>query len=75
MNELYIKPPKISLKAARVNAGLPQNVAAQRLGICAATLQKYESGATVPNWEIVKKIEETYHYPVDFIFFGSKTRF
>lgn len=64
--------PRISLKAARVNAGLLQHEAAKRLGISTATLQNYESGKTVPDILMSKKIGEIYHFPVDFIFFGSE---
>ena len=42
------KFPKITLAAARVNAGLSQQEAAKALGVSVATLQNYESGKTVP---------------------------
>jgi len=64
---------RISLRAARVNANLPQKKAASLLGISAATLQNYESGATVPNWDTVKKIEELYKIPADNIFFAGNS--
>ena len=67
-------PPKITLRAARVNAGLPQKEAAKQLGISQATLQNYENGATVPDWDVVEQIEALYNYPANFIFFGSKSR-
>lgn len=63
--------PRISLKAARVNAGLSQKKAAEMLGISKATLQNYEAGSTVPNILMSKKIEEVYHFPADYIFFGA----
>nr|DAN08713.1 MAG TPA: Helix-turn-helix XRE-family like protein [Caudoviricetes sp.] len=65
------KFPKISLAAARVNAGLSQQEAAQALGVSVATLQNYESGKTVPQWGTVQKIENVYKFPVDFIFFSA----
>lgn len=65
--------PRISLKAARVNSGLSQNEAAKRLGISRATLQNYESGNTVPDILMSRKIEEVYGFPADFIFFGMST--
>lgn len=40
--------PKITLAAARVNAGYSQKEAASRLKINERTLQNYESGANVP---------------------------
>lgn len=63
------KFPKISLAAARVNAGLNQQEAAQALGVSVATLQNYESGKTVPQWGTVQKIERVYKFPADFIFY------
>lgn len=61
--------PKITLKAARVNANLSQKDAAAALGVNVSTLQNYESGETVPDWNMVKRIEEVYGYPADFILF------
>lgn len=63
--------PMISLKAARVNAGLSQKKAAEMLGISKATLQNYEAGSTIPNILMSKKIEEVYHFPADYISFGT----
>lgn len=63
------KFPKISLAAARVNAGLNQQEAAKALGVSVATLQNYESGKTVPQWGTVQKIERVYKFPADFIFY------
>lgn len=60
--------PKISLSAARVNAGLSQKAAAKKLGINVRTLQNYENGKTSPNWNIVRKIEKLYVFPIDYIF-------
>lgn len=63
--------PKIQLKAARVNANLSQDEAADLLNISKATLQNYESGKTIPQWDMVRKIGEVYRFPTDFIFFGT----
>ena len=60
--------PKITLEAARVNAHFTQREAAIALGISVATLQNYESGRTTPDWNLVRRIEELYQYPIDFIF-------
>lgn len=62
--------PRISLKAARVNADLSQREAAKLLGVSTATLQNYEAGNTVPDILMSRKIEEVYHFPADYIFFG-----
>ena len=63
---------KITLKAARVNAGLSQSEASKRLGISTKTLQNYESGTTVPDWTMVRKIEDLYDVKIDNILFLSK---
>lgn len=63
-----MKYPKISLAAARVNAGYSQKEAARLIGVSVATLQNYESGKTTPNWGTVNKIEEVYRFPLDYIF-------
>ena len=65
--------PRISLKAARVNADLSQQEAAKRLGISKATLQNYEAGNTVPDILLSRKIEDVYGFPIDFIFLGQIT--
>lgn len=64
---------RISLKAARVNADLSQQEAAIKLGISKATLQNYENGKTVPNWELVRRIESTYGISTENLFFPSVT--
>ena len=63
---------KISLAAARVNAGMYQRDAAKRLGITPETLRNYERGKQVPNWTTVKEMEKIYGISADNIFIGSK---
>lgn len=65
-------PPKISLAAARVNAGLLQEVAAVKLGITPETLRNWENGKTVPGYDKVMEICKLYQYPADYIFFGKR---
>ena len=64
------KKLKISLRAARVNAGLNLLPAAQALGIGKDTLIKWEkhSGLVTAEWQ--KKISEVYKIPMDNIFCG-----
>lgn len=61
--------PKITLKAARVNAGLTQREAAKKLGIAYQTLSQYESDAGTVRQGMLKKMSELYGIPVEFIFF------
>ena len=56
--------PKISLKAARVNAKLTIEEAAEKIGVSPSTLKNWESGITFPNQPKIEKICEVYgiHY-------------
>ena len=51
---------EITLKAARVNAGLDQKTAANKLGITPETLGSWEIGNTFPNVPQIMKIEDLY---------------
>lgn len=64
--------PKITLRAARVNAGLSQKEAANRLRINVRTLQKYENHIVVPQWDKIKAMEQLYNMNSDFFFLESK---
>lgn len=61
-------PEKITLAAARVNAGLSQKDAAKLIGVHPSTLRNYESGKTSPDWDVVRKIEKAYGISIDYIF-------
>lgn len=56
---------KISLVAARVNAGLSQKVAATRLGVSNKTLGNWENYITFPPANMIPKICELYGRPYD----------
>lgn len=59
--------PKISIKAARVNAGLTQKEAARQLGITPNTLASYEKDSDKLTIEMLKKLSELYKIPTDFL--------
>lgn len=59
---------RISLKAARVNAGLTQVEAAKRLGIQKAVLIAWERGAVQPSAQDVIKMCQLYGMPQQYIF-------
>lgn len=51
----------ITLEAARVNAGLKQAEAAEKLGITPETLSRWEKGKSFPTVPQITKIENLYH--------------
>lgn len=59
----------ITLKAARVNAGLTQKEAAKKLNISKGTLASYEMYRTKPDIEKAKQIADLYGTTVDGIIF------
>ena len=63
---------QITLKAARVNAGLTQREAAKRLGISRGTLASYEMYRTKPDIEMAKRIALLYGTEVDRLIFLQK---
>lgn len=63
---------QISLKAARVNAGLTLADAAKKLGVAPLTLSHYENGVTFPDVLKIKKIEKIYCVAFSDITFTAK---
>lgn len=62
----------ITLKAARVNAGLTQVEAAKALDITKGTLANYEAGKTEPSLQMARRIAELYGMHMDDIIFFAK---
>ncbi|WP_288802562.1 helix-turn-helix transcriptional regulator [uncultured Dialister sp.] len=52
---------KLTLKAARVNAGLTQEEAGQRIGVSKDVISNWERGISYPDVIELRKIEEAYH--------------
>ena len=63
---------KMTLKAARVNAGLSQKEAAKALGISNKTLCNWETGKNAPNQRYIESICILYGIPYDCLFFYRK---
>ena len=63
---------KITLEAARVNAGYTQKSAAKQLRVSNKTLQNWESGKTYPNADKIPEICGLYGIPYDVINFLPK---
>lgn len=62
---------KLSLKAARVNAGYSQKKAAELLGISNKTLCSWENGRTFPDQPMIEKICALYGVTYDMIDFTA----
>lgn len=60
---------KITLEAARVNAGYTQKDAAKLMHISNKTLQNWETGRSFPNADKIAEICELYNIPYDNINF------
>ena len=66
MNETYLEgvsnlmtlPPKISLEAARVNAGYQQKDAAEALSVTPSTLRNWENGVTCPTMDKANELAD-----------------
>lgn len=67
---MMAEPIRISLKAARVNAGYGVLEAAKLLGVGKDTLLKWEKQPEIVQARYQKIISETYQMPIDYIFFG-----
>lgn len=72
MNKKVIK---LTLEAARVNAGYKQSEAAKKLGITQSTLSNWENNSTKLSYIDAIKIGEVYGVEPDMLFFGSKNEF
>lgn len=56
---------KISLRAARVNAGFTQKEVCKLLECSQATIQKWENGSSKPKRLFLNALSELYSIPVD----------
>lgn len=64
---------KVSLKAARVNAGMTQPEAAERLKVTVQTLGSWERGKTSPKIDQIMAMCEMYGIPIDNLFCGRSS--
>ena len=62
---------KISMAAARINAGLTQKEAAKKIGVSCETIKNWEKGKTSPKIKQMPVICDVYSIPVDNINFFS----
>ena len=58
---------KITIAAARTNAGLTQKQFADKLGVDRTTVVNWEKGRYIPNLNHLRKISEITNIPIDYI--------
>ena len=63
---------KVTLEAARVNAGMSQKTVACKLGVNVATISNWENGKTVLDADQFKKLCSLYKCPMDVILLPQK---
>ena len=63
---------RITIKAARINAGLEQKEAAERIGVTNQTLINWEKGRTVPTIDYAIRMCEVYGVSLNDLIFSGK---
>ena len=56
---------ELTLRAARINAGLTQEQVHEQLGISRSTLHRIESGKSSPKYKVLRALCELYGVPVE----------
>lgn len=64
---------QISIRSARVNAGLNMEEASKKLGVHVNTLRNWEKDSTNIEYHMAKKMAKLYNISDEFIFFGKDT--
>lgn len=65
---------KITLRAARINAGLSQGEVAKAVGVNITTMSSWETGKTKPTTDKFRKMCELYDWPEECIRFEEAAR-
>lgn len=63
---------RITLKAARTNARLTQQEAADKIGVTVDTIGNWERAKSFPNALQIRRIEEIYGVPYDGLIFSPQ---
>lgn len=64
---------RISLAAARVNAGLKQDDVAKELKVGKQTIVNWEKGISEPKMSQARELSALYKMPLDYIFLPTKS--
>ena len=63
---------RLSLRAARVNAGMSQEKAAEMCGVTRFTIKNWEHGITRPTNLQLLGLSQLYNIPLEYIFLPEK---
>ena len=64
---------KVSLAAARVNAGMTQDALSKAIGVSKDTVYNWENGKAIPTAINLRKLSELSGIPMDYIFVPDKS--
>ncbi|MDO4615534.1 MAG: helix-turn-helix transcriptional regulator [Lachnospiraceae bacterium] len=64
---------KISLAAARVNAGFTQAEVAEKMHVSNVTVVNWENGKTIPRYATLAMLCQLYKAPIDAIFLPEES--
>ncbi len=67
------EPIRITLRAARVNAGFTQLDVAKRLKVSNKTVMKWETGKAEPSFATLQMLSLIYQLPMDCIILPTKS--
>lgn len=56
---------KLTLKAARINAGLTQEQVREKTGVARSTLKNWENGKNLPRLDKLQKVCTLYGIPIE----------
>lgn len=62
---------QISIEAARVNAKMTVDEAADGLNVTRQTLRKWEKGESCPRLDVVRRMSELYKIPIDNLYLSG----
>ncbi len=70
---MIAEPLKITLAAARVNAGLTQDDVARRIHVSKQTIVNWEKGKIIPTFSVMTTLSGLYNISIDNIFLPEKS--
>ncbi|RHP85350.1 XRE family transcriptional regulator [Roseburia sp. AM59-24XD] len=54
---------------------MTQEQVAEKMNVDRSTVRRWEKGDKIPGYDESKKLSQLYNMPLDYIFFGKRSRF